>query len=241
MADLISDLSALPEDAIEGIEQLTMRWLFQAIVDFGTEPVGIFRNSPDAVKDVAEDVTREVLDRLGGYNIQQRVFGNVDYKRARYVILPDQVVRQALFVDSKAEKSRTSARLQMSEISMTVKQYRQGQAIEVPGKIASIQTFDGEEFLTTTMLLHYRYTQDVPSYNYVLHQITLAAIPNGRLQHRYNPTADDNIWLAGPHAPQRGEEFRVRLSFDRLRRKAPWRVQRVRYGGPQNMEATWRG
>ena len=108
MADLITEISNLAEDDIEQIEQLTMRWLFQAIVDFGVEPVIIFRKSPDAVRDVAEDVTREVLDRLAGYNIRQRVFGNVDYKRARYVILPDQVIRQALFVDSKAEKSTTS-------------------------------------------------------------------------------------------------------------------------------------
>lgn len=249
MADLISDLSTLAEDDIEGIERLTMRWLFQAIVDFGTEPVAIFRNSPDDVKDVAEDVTRELLDRLSGYSIQQRVFGNVDYKRARYIILPDEIVRQALFVDSKAEKPgpgadpnrpATTARLQMSETSMRVRQHRQGQAVDVPGKIGPVERFDGEEFLTTTMLLHYRYTQDVPQYNYVLHQITLAAIPNGRLQRRYNPTPDDNIWLAGPHAPQRGEEFRVRLSFDRLARKTSWRVQRVAYSGLHNIEATWR-
>jgi len=58
MADLISDLSSLTADDIERIERLTMRWLFQAVVDFGIEPVTIFRNSPDAVKDVAEDVTR---------------------------------------------------------------------------------------------------------------------------------------------------------------------------------------
>ena len=182
-----------------------------------------------------------MLDRLAGYNIRQRVFGNVDYKRARYVILPDQVIRQALFVDSKAEKSTTSARLQMSEISMNVRQFSQGKPIDIPGEIPAAQRFNGEEFLTTTMVLHYLYTQDDPQYNYVLHQITLCAVPNGRLQNRYNPSASDTIWLAGPHAPKRGEEFRVRLSFARLRQKATWRVQQVTYRGLQDVEARWRG
>jgi hypothetical protein len=241
MADLTGDLAALTQDNIERIERLTMRWLFQAVVDFGAEPVTIFRNSPDAVKDVAEDVTREVLDRLAGYNIQQRVFGNVDYKRARYIILPDQVIRQALFVDSKAEKSPTSARLQMSEISMRVRQICQGAAVDLPGKILPIQRFDGEEFLTTTMLLHYRYTQEDQQYKYALHRLTLCAIPNGHLQSRYNPTAEDTIWLAGPHAPKRGEEFRVRLGFERLAKKAAWRVQQITYKGLETPEATWRG
>lgn len=206
-----------------------MRWLFQAVVDFGVEPVTIFNKSPDSPKDVAEDVTREVLDRLTGYNIQQRVFGNVDYKRARYIILPDQMVRQALFVDSKAEKEPRNARLQMSEISMRVRQISQGQPIDLPGKIRPIERFDGEGFLSTTMLVHYYYRED-PSNHYALNQVTLCAIPNGRLQQRYNPSAYDTIWLAGPHAPKRGEEFRVRLSFERLRKKARWRVQQVKYG-----------
>ncbi|WP_448543347.1 SfiI family type II restriction endonuclease [Roseiflexus sp.] len=36
---------------------------------------------------------------------------------------------------------------------------------------------------------------------------------------------NDTIWLAGRDAPTRNEKFRVRLSFDRLKRKATWRVQ----------------
>jgi hypothetical protein len=45
------------------------------------------------------------------------------------------------------------------------------------------------------------------------------------LQDHYNPDAHDTIWLAGRDAPSLGEEFRVRLSFARLRQKASWRVQ----------------
>jgi len=58
--------------------------------------------------------------------VQQRVYGTVDYKKARYVILPEQTVRQALFIDSKAEKENRSATIQMSQTSMWVRQRRSG-------------------------------------------------------------------------------------------------------------------
>ena len=52
-------------------------------------------------------------------------------------------------------------------------------------------------------------------------------LPNGLLQYRYNPTADDSIWRAGCDAPTRGEAFRVRISLAALKNKANWRVQTV--------------
>ncbi|HJS19390.1 MAG TPA: SfiI family type II restriction endonuclease, partial [Anaerolineales bacterium] len=61
----------------------------------------------------------------------------------------------------------------------------------------------------------------------VLRSITLAALPNGMLQDHYNPTTKDTIWIAGRNAPSLGEEFRVRLSFSRLKGKARWRVQHI--------------
>ncbi len=79
---------------------------------------------------------------------------------------------------------------------------------------------------STVVLLHYCYADSNAHY---LSQVTLCAVPNGNLQSRYNPTADDIIWLAGRDAPTLGEDFRVRLSFSRLQSKQPWRVQRVRY------------
>lgn len=53
--------------------------------------------------------------------------------------------------------------------------------------------------------------KDVPPYR--LLKLTLVAIPNGRLQDRYNPDHVETIWMAGRNAPSRGEDFRVRLSF----------------------------
>ena len=149
--------STLTLDEIEEIEKLTLRWVFQAILDFGMEAHEIFLKSPDRVKDIAEDITRELLDRLPGHNVQQRIYGTVDYKKARYIILPDQTVRQALFIDSKAEKENRSATIQMSQISMWVRQRRSGREINKKGFLPEISEYGGKHYLTTTSLVHFIY------------------------------------------------------------------------------------
>jgi hypothetical protein len=236
--NLIDNLAALCPDQIEQIERLTLRWVFQASIDFGMEAYDIFRHSPDEVKDVAEDVTRELLDRLPGYNIPQRIFGTVDYKRARYVILPDMIVRQALFADSKAEKTNQTATIQMSQTSMIVKQYRFENLINEMGKLPSISLYDGMQYLTTTVFLHFTYV-DIDEIHH-LREATLFCLPNGSLQNIYNPDADDTIWLAGRNAPSLGEDFRVRISFARLKAKAFWRVQKIYYSETLNQcQGVW--
>lgn len=224
----MKDPNTLSCDEIEAIEKLSLRSLHRAVLDFGLEAWDIFYQSLDEVKDVAEDITREMLDRLGGYQIQQRVFGNVDYRKARYIILPDTMIRQALFVDSKAEKDCATATMQMSQLSMAVKQRRGGEEVDIQGKLPPVSVYSGEPYLTTTLLLHYNYT-DING-KHMLRQITLAAVPNGRLQAVYNPSADDTIWRAGRNAPTLGEDFRVRLRFSELESKRAWRVQSVTYG-----------
>lgn len=62
-----------------------------------------------------------------------------------------------------------------------------------------------------------------------LKEVKIMAIPNGKLQDRYNLTVDDGIWLAGRNAPTRGEDFRVRVSLAKLKQKALWRVQVIYY------------
>jgi hypothetical protein len=224
---LLDDISKLDNHQIEAIEKLTLRWIFQAIMDFGPEAYEIFLKSPDEVKDVAEDITRELLDRLPGYNIQQRIFGTVDYKRARYIVLPDQMVRQALFIDSKAEKENRTATIQMSQTSMQVRQLRSGIVIDETGRLPAISIYNNQQFLTTTAFLHFRY-EDVDNLH-ILQDVTAFCLPNGRLQAIYNPHAEGTIWLAGRNAPSLGEDFRVRVSFARLKAKANWRVQRIAY------------
>jgi len=222
------DPAILSLDEIEDIEKLTLRWIFQAVYDFGMEAHEIFLKSPDNVKDIAEDITRELLDRLSGFNVQQRVYGTVDYKKARYVILPEQTVRQALLIDSKAEKENRSATIQMSQTSMWVRQKRLGVDVNEKGFLPEISKYGGQNYLTTTCLIHFKYFDDATGIHH-LTEVKIAAIPNGKLQERYNPTIDDGIWLAGRNAPTLGEDFRVRLSFKKLKTKASWRVQKLSY------------
>lgn len=222
------DPDILSLDEIEEIEKLTLRWIFQAVHDFGIEAREIFLKSPDSVKDIAEDITRELLDRLPGFNMQQRVYGTVDYKKARYVILPEQTTRQALFIDSKAEKENRSATIQMSQTSLNVRQKRLATEVNEKGSLPEISRYEGKNYLTTTCLIHFMYHDDNEGIHH-LNEVTIAAIPNGKLQKKYNPGSNDGIWLAGRNAPTLGEDFRVRVSFSKLEAKASWRVQTLTY------------
>ena len=114
----LRDPNNLTPEEIEAIEKQSLRSLYTAAFDFGFDAFDIFAQSSDDPKDIAEDITREMLDRLGGYQLQQRILGNVDYRKARYIILSEFSVRQALFVDSKAEKSSNSATMQMFTIGI---------------------------------------------------------------------------------------------------------------------------
>jgi hypothetical protein len=236
---LIEEMSGLTQQQIEDIEKLTLRWIFQATLDFGMQAHEVFLNSPDDVQDIAEDVTREILDRLPGFNVQQRIYGKMDYKKARYVILPDQIVRQALFVDAKAEKDRRTATLQMSQISMEVRQNRAGRVIKEIGFLPHVCVYSDKQYLTTTAFIHFFYEDT--NHRHHLRLATIFCVPNGKLQDRYNPSPDDGIWLAGRDAPTRGEDFRVRIGFSMLTTKSAWRVQRVEYGEKiKKCSATWR-
>jgi hypothetical protein len=214
-------------DRLEDIEKVSLRLVTQAIYDYRTTAQEIFREESDLVADIGEDITREALERLGMPRIDQRLFGKVDYKRACYLFHPDYALKQALFVDSKAEKvsGQGTATLQTSQLSMIVRQIRSGEDMEVPGKLPTIVNLKGESYLTTTLFVKYNY-QEQDSGN-VLKSITVAAVPNGMLQERYNPNTQGTIWIAGRNAPTLGEEFRVRLSFHRLKEKANWRVQKI--------------
>jgi len=123
-------------DRLEEIEKVSLRLVTQAIFDYRTTAEEIFREESDLVADIGEDITREALDRLGMPKIDQRIFGKVDYKRACYLFQPDYALKQALFVDSKAEKvsGQGTATLQTSQLSMIVRQIRFGREMEVPGK-----------------------------------------------------------------------------------------------------------
>lgn len=214
-------------DRLEEIEKVSLRLVTQAIYDYRITAQEIFREESDLVADIGEDITREAVESLGMPKIDQRLFGKVDYKRACYLFHPDYALKQALFVESKAEKvsGQGTATLQTSQLSMVVRQVRFDRDVEVQGKLPTILTLKGETYLTTTLFVKYNY-QEQNGTN-TLESITVAAVPNGMLQDRYNPTTQDTIWIAGRNAPTLGEEFRVRLSFSRLKQKANWRVQKI--------------
>ncbi len=221
----------LTRQQIEEVERVSIRIVFQSLRDFLPEAVRIFKHSPDEVRDIAEDVTREALERLPGFPLPERIFGAMDFKRAGYVFCPDFSVRQALLVDSKAEKNDTSATLQISQTSLRVRQKRGGELVDKKPGLDPIYCLGNDRFLTTTIFVHYRYRKsEVPGEHNLLERVTIAALPNGLLEETYVPNACDTIWIAGRNAPSRGEPFRVRLSFSKLGQKTPWRVQRLNVG-----------
>ena len=215
-------------DVIEQVEKATLRMVVQAICDFRDDAIEIFTGESDLVADIGEDITREALDRLGMPTIPVRLFGKIDYKRATYLFQPEYAVRQALFVDSKAEKveGARTATIQTSQTSMRIRQIRQRQAVDVAGEMDTIAEVRGAEYLTTTIFVKYNYSENAannpPNH---LESISVLCLPNGLLQDRYNRSANDTIWLAGRNAPSRGEAFRVRISLAALKDKANWRVQ----------------
>jgi len=214
-------------DRLEDIEKASLRLIVQAIYDYRRDAAIIFGAENDQVADIGEDITREAIDRLGVPRVYQRLFGKFDYKRACYLFHPNFAIKQALFVDSKAENTsgESTATLQVSQLSMTINQVRAGKTIAIAGRLPTVLTIGNEQFLTTTVFVKYNYS-DVGARKR-LDSITVAVLPNGMLQARYNPSANDSIWRAGRNAPSLGEEFRVRLNFGLLKNKSRWRVQRV--------------
>ena len=133
----------------------------------------------------------------------------------------------ALMLDAKAEKpnGNRTATIQMSQTSMTVKMRRSGVEVAEPGGLEQEIRRGGRAFQVVTIIAKYVYKEVEETQR--LDRIIVACIPNGRLQERYNPTTQDTIWLAGRDAPTLGEDFRVRLSYRRLREKAAWRVEEI--------------
>lgn len=191
-----------------------------ALRDYRTQAIEIWRNETDSPADIAEDVLREAVEAMGLSEMHERLYGKVDLKKAIYVFAPD-AEPVALMLDAKAEKTNSVARLQMSQTSMTVHQKRGEEIMSVSGGLAPFIERSGRRMLTVTVIAKFVYSADN---GHDLERIIVACIPNGLLQDRYNPSWQDTIWRAGPDAPTRGEDFRVRLHYGDLRSKAPWRV-----------------
>ena len=201
----------------------------QAIYDFRDEAREFFVHEPDAVADIGEDITREAMDRMGTSVLPVRLFGRIDYKRARYVFHPEYSVRQALFIDSKAEKvaGARTVTIQTSQTSMSIRQMRSSQLIDEQGTLPRVLQLQEVDYLVTTVFVKYNYEDSVDKIKKALQNISVTCLPNGMLQDQYNSTHQQSIWLAGRNAPSRGEPFRVRISLPRLKEMANWRVQNL--------------
>ena len=117
----------------------------QSHYDFRDEAREFFVYEPDAVADIGEDITREAMDRWGHRSSRSDCFGRIDYKRARYVFHPEYSVRQALFIDSKAEKvaGARTVTIQTSQTSMSIRQMRSSQLIDEQGTLPRVLQLQG--------------------------------------------------------------------------------------------------
>lgn len=222
------DPAALTDEQVELVEKLSARFVYQALRDFALDALHIFATSQDRMTEVAQDTTQEALNRLPGFSIPARLPGTMDFKRAGYTFLPDFAVRQALLVDSKAEKSGGSARIQTSQTSLAIRQMRKEQAVEEVGELPEVTGYRGHAFLVTTLFVHYHYKERTGG-GLTLRKITIAALPGRRFQDRYSRSAEDTVFGGSPHKDD--EAFRTRLNFSRLETRCPWRVQRLSLDG----------
>ena len=207
---------------IEEVEQSCLRLVVRAIRDYHDKAIVIFREETDLPNDIAEDVTREALDGLGISRVHIRLYGKVDYKRAAIVFLPDREIEVALMIDSKAEKDGNTATLQMSQTSMEIRQLRAGKVVSVKGMLPPYIDRSGHKMQTVTIIVKYIYEEKKSGS--LLKRVKIACVPSGLLQDDYNLNEKDTIWKVGRNAPSLGEDFRVRLSFSALEKKAAWRV-----------------
>ena len=225
----------MPPD-YELLEQAAFEIVVQALTDYLAQARQIFKEETDKAQDIAEDVLREAIESMGVSGFQERLYGKVDFKKAVYVFLPE-AYPVALMVDAKAEKSNGSATIQMSQTSMQVRFTKQdGSLVEEAGNLQQTITRNERELHVVSIVVKYVYEEAPQGYN--LKEIATACIPNGRLQDRYNPDPSDTIWRAGRHAPTLGEDFRVRLDFNKLQQKASWRVRHIPVGSGRNQPGT---
>ena len=211
-------------DKVELVEKAAFTLVVKALEEYKSDAAEIFSAEEDLPQDIAEDIVREAIDNLGVSRIKERLYGKVDVKKAIYLFLPE-AVPVALMVDAKAEKNGTTATIQMSQTSMTVKIKRKGKEMVENGKLDTEFVRNKHHLHVVTIIVKLEYEES--DKHYKLNNIVVACIPSGRLQDRYNPDTGDGIWRLGRDSPKRGEDFRIRLSFPELEKRATWRVHKI--------------
>lgn len=202
---------------------------------------GYYRALADVGRAIGEDVTEMALDSEGIISERVPLSGRTDHKMVRTVSHPDDPDRtygQALMIDSKAEKEDGTSTIQRGQTSMDIKfeNTRKDKAYDETGNLPKVINSPGGPLLPTTVLVKYKYDADrIDDMN--LEKIIVSCIPHGYLQGRYNRSVEDGqIWRVGRDSPKHDENFRVRLRYDGLKRKASWRVQELIPGQQQITE-----
>jgi Type II restriction enzyme SfiI len=240
------DVDSLTLDQIELVEKISLRLAFQALVWFAPQAWDIFDRSPDDPQDIAEDVTREALGVFRGFSINERLFGTIDFKQARWLPMSFGLVPQALIVDSKAKRAYENARLdlQMSQVSMDVLLESKKEPLQPLLRTAMELRFEGglvKKAITTVITAHYSY--DIKPAGLVgdrLQRIIVAAVPNGLLKERYSPSRQRTIFGVGKQSSSRGEDPRVRIYYATLRSFAAWRVQEIVFAEDGRDQFDWK-
>ena len=175
-------------EQLEEIEKASLRMVVQAIFDYRASAEEIFREESDLVADIGEDITREALDKMGMSRIDQRLFGKMDYKQARYLFHPEYAVRQV----------------------------RSGQSFDIPGTLPAVLSLSEWDFITTTIFVKYNYSV-LTQKMYSLDSITVAALPNGLLQLMLRSQSMKTHWFQltqGIESLSQGREIQV--GFERI-------------------------
>lgn len=240
------DVDDLTFDQIELVEKISLRLAFQSLVWFAPQAWDIFDRSPDDPQDIAEDITREAIGVFKGFSINERLFGTIDYKQARWLPMPFGLVPQALMVDSKAKRAYENARLdlQMSQVSMDVFLGSKEAPLQPLLKTAMDLRFEGgivKKAITSVVTAHYSY--DIKPAGQVgnrLQRVIVAAVPNGLLKERYSPSRERTVFGVGKQSSGRGEDPRVRIYYSMLRSFAAWRVQEVVFDDRGRDQFNWK-
>ena len=134
-------------DALEEVERATARLVSEGVHLVLDVAASEFRaidptstDVADAANYLGEDLTRSALDGIGTATVPgARIFGAIDYKRAVFQFLPEFSVRQALLVDSKAEKNAfNNLRVQITQTSLAVRQSLSSDDVDVSGRVPRV-------------------------------------------------------------------------------------------------------
>jgi hypothetical protein len=242
---VLQDYRQLSDDELDGLEKQTMRVLVQAVQEYSREAREIFEGTQAAGESelivLAEDLTQYALEVAECYPINKRFAGFIDYKRVRWLSSPYGLFPQVLLVDAKASKENSRTTLQQSQLSMDADFTLKGGARKgdtshmqagVPQHLDLVsQTPKGLVAVTTSAFVHFHYTElDTKQTPFrTLHAIYILLVPHQRLKPRYNPSATVSFFGEGKHSSGRGEEPRIRVYFDQIRRACTWRLQELRY------------